>query len=491
MNGLKRIARNTFVVFLSRVIEVGSGFIIMMVLCRYLSPGPFGEYAFITAVVLAFQPLINLELNTILIRDMSRDPENIDWLLGTGLILKLLLIFGFIIGICLIGSMLAVHATLKIALGIAAFSEVFQQIYWVFNTVFFARERMEYETWCSLIYRIITVGGIAVLGLTGEAYSESLIGVVAVFGILAAGNFFRAVISTGIVLRKFGVRIVWNGWLRMRGLLNQSWLIGIATFFTGLSFRVDVYVLKVIHGPEQISMFHVPHMLVLQTQIFAVALVTALFPTFSRLGGKGIPGEQFRIARIVSVRILTIVGLLLAAGMALFSEIIVLVIGGDEFLASARSLRILSWCIPVLFLNYLSTNLLTSLKRQNVLIIGAAFSLLVNLILDLLLIPGFKAEGAAWATLIAYSLQLVIALVFLRLREGRSLELTSSILLPFALTLTIVSICLFAGGSGVGIYPVRAISIGMLVILLFVMQPAKVRESIRGIIRGRLPRSGF
>ncbi len=485
MKSVSRIAKNTIVIFISRFIEAGAGFFIMMILCRYLKPALYGDFAFITAIILAFQPIINLELNTILIRDISKYPEKESLLLGSGLLLKFFLFTGFVLGLIIISYSLHFSTGLKTALYIAGAAEILQQLFWIVSSVFIAHEKMEYETFTTLLYRFITVGGICVLALIGMNREVTYLDLALVFCVLLTGHLARLLYGTFIVKKQFHIERLRSGMNMVKQLVRQSWLMGIATFFTGLSLRLDVYIIKAFKGSVEVSMFHLPHMIVLQLQIFSVALVLALFPTFSRLGGEGEPEARFREIREKSMRSLTFIGLIFSLTLILFSDVIIRIMGGSDFINSSPSLRVLAWCVPILFLNYLAANLLISLKWQNLLIVGAGVSLVLNLILDLIWVPRFGALGAAWGTVFAYSCQLLIALFFLSRREGGRLGVVPIVLVPF-------SIAIFAVLGGAMIHSWDFFSIlmraGLIIVtsgVLFFIQPRDLRQLLVGKIIGK------
>ena len=478
MSILRKVAKNALVILLAKAIEAGSSFIIMMILCRYFRPAMYGDYAFVNAIILAFQPLVNMELNTILVREIARNPSRQNELISAGILLKNLLITIFIVSVVSLSAMLDLPSVLKLALFIAAAAEIFQQIFWVFNTMFMAHERMAYETLSTIVYRIFTVGGICIVALPNLHSGASNQGFLIIFWLLCTGHLIRAMFSFWIGRDRFNMKSFRFQPAAMKELIGQSWIMGVATFCTGLSLRVDIYILRAFKGSEAAGVFHLPHMIVLQFQIVALALVTALFPMFSRLGGDGHPEIQFRQVRDIAIRLLTATGLWLALFLVLFPQPIIMVLGGSNFILSQNLLVILAWCVPILFLNFLCSNLLTALKEQNKLIVGAVVSLVFNIFLDLIWVPRYGASGAAWATIISYSVQLIIAFGYLQTRERVSLDLFRSVLLPGALTAGLAGICIMAAPEGLAGYLIRSGVFLMTGVMLYQFQTAQSKAWI-------------
>ena len=391
---LDRAARNAAVIMIARLIEIGSGFLIMMILCRYLKPALFGDYAFITAVILAFQPLVNLEMNTILIREISKDRSKQNELIGGAILLKAVLMSLFVIAAIGLDRTMTLTPLLRTAYYLAVSSELLQQIGWIFSAPYMAKERMEFEMLSVLVFRMVHLGGIALLPLLALTSENLEAGFVAVFLITLLAHFVKLMVTWRISSRFFQMGHLSYLWRNAGELFDQMWIMGLATFCTGLSLRVDVYFLKAFRTSSDVSMFHVPHMIVLQMQILAVAVVTAAYPSLSRFGADPTLHEKFRLTRDGTFRFLSTAGLALGAVVAGFSPIMIRIIAGKSFDESVDVLRILAICIPVLFLNYLGANLLTALKHQHLLIYGAAASLVSNTVLDYVWVPRFGAIGA-------------------------------------------------------------------------------------------------
>jgi len=384
---------------------------------------------------------------------------------------------------------LGLTGVMRFGFYLAVLGEIFQQAAWMIVTVFLSAEKMEYEAMLTMVYRIVSVTGVAVVAAVFW-FSESVeTAFVLVFGVMALAHLSRVLLGIWFLRHRFQMVQLRYEWKIAGWLLRQMWVMGIATFCTGLSLRVDIYFLKVMRGPDAVSIFHVPHMFILQVQIIAIALVTALFPVFSRWGGDALKRSQFHEARDLSVRILTITGLWITTCAVLFSSLIVRILGGDAFLPAYRILEIIAWCIPVLFLNFLGANLLTSLKKQQYLIYGAVISLLSNCLLDYLLIPIYGELGAAWATIFSYLLQLVIVFGFLRRFSEQPLWMFRSVGCPFIIAAGITFAgLLFRQMIAPGQFLSAIVNAGL--ILTLVWGTLKIQpDSVKVLIRQAMVRS--
>jgi len=477
---IAKIARNSTVILAAKLIEITASLILLMILSRMFVLSRFGEFAFVNAIVLAFQPLINLELNTILIREMARNRNCETSYLGGGLLLKFFLIILFIIAAITLDFVMNFDPILRIAFYLAVAGEIFQQLSWVFSAVFMARERMEFEPLLSLVYRVASVGGIGLVAIFHPGDTIASSGFILVFLILAASQGLRALTGLLVATRLMkGMKIQWS-LSAARKILQQSWIMGIATFCTGLSLRVDVFFLRYFKGPDFVALFHLPHMFTLQVQIIAVSVVTALFPVFSRWGTDKLEAQRFRTAQDMSIRVMSSFGLLLALFTSLFPNWIIYLLGGSTFSDASPVLIILAWCVPILFLNYLAANLLTAIKKQRYLIYGAAFSLILNAVLDYFWIPQFDVIGASVATVISYTFQLIIVLFLLRKYSGNPLHFATALGVPWTICLSGAALVWFIDGTIVNFSLAGGLfRSGVILVaggLLWILQPTEVKK---------------
>jgi O-antigen/teichoic acid export membrane protein len=304
---------------------------------------------------------------------------------------------------------------------------------------------------------------------------------------MAFSQFLRVLIGMMIVsgfLKHY--RIQWSLSVA-KELIRQSWIMGLATFCTGLSLRIDVYFLKYFRTSEEIALFHIPHMFTLQIQILAISVVTALFPVFSRWSVSRQDAERFKTAQEMSIRLMSMTGLAIAFTAALFPKLIIHILGGRLYYEAVPAMVILSWCIPILFLNYLMANLLTAIKKQHLLIYGAVTSLLLNAALDYVWVPLYGIVGASFATVISYGVQLAMVCYLLQINSKHRVGVVSSIALPAVFCLAGFSLVFYLDGalevsslvSGI----VRLVTIAAVTAGMYVIQPPSFSRTLKSLRR--------
>jgi O-antigen/teichoic acid export membrane protein len=101
-----------------------------------------------------------------------------------------------------------------------------------------------------------------------------------------------------------------------------------------------------------------------------------------------------------SFRYLIMIALPIAVGTLLLSEHLIYTIYGEEYAKTIPALKILSLALIFIFVNYILMNILVAVDRQMTNAILAGTCVLVNIALNMCLIPHYGYLGAGTATVI-------------------------------------------------------------------------------------------
>lgn len=112
-----------------------------------------------------------------------------------------------------------------------------------------------------------------------------------------------------------------------------------------------------------------------------------------------------------------IYGLCVALFMTVCGSFIIHVLYGSAFIDSVAILQIYVWAIPGLVMSLFVSNFLIAENFRRIQIVSAVVPMLLNVILNIFLIPQHGALGAAWATVVSYSLSPCICLCYTDVRR--------------------------------------------------------------------------
>lgn len=377
---------------ISQAVQLTLAFFLNLVAARYLGDTDFGKYA--VASVLSFFVFMfdDLGMSTYATREMARNPEQGPALLANGLGAKLLLIPLPLIFVGIYVSLFSFPADKIIAILLFAGFGIFYSFNQLFNAVYRAHERLEYEM---LVY-ILEKGFIAVIAIILLMQGKGLITFCAIF---LLGGFFSFSVNVAVIRKRF-IRH-WPRFSRqgMAALLRASFVLGLFWFLTNIHERIDVLMLTVMKTDAMVGWYSAAYKLIVVANVVPMILMTATLPRISRVD-KGNPAEVERIFHL-GFKFLMYAAMPMTAGTLFLADRMIPFVFGVDFLPGAAALRILIFASAVDFFSVFFAGFLIAWDRQNRLTVLQGIAIVVNVILNLILIPRFGFIGAAAATVIS------------------------------------------------------------------------------------------
>jgi len=198
--------------------------------------------------------------------------------------------------------------------------------------------------------------------------------------------------------------------------------------------RIDQVMLHKMSGDKVLG----PYVIAVQlTELFStlpVALMSSLFPVLAVSARDDV---KFRRYLSESFRFLMVVAFAACALVTPVARPFIELVYGKQFSATADLLIVLIWSEVPIFFGVALGNAIVSKGLQKYLPASAAAGAIVNVAINLAVIPRYGALGAAWATVISYCLAgIFFLLVFQELRPLVLMGLRISIV-PFLLALAI------------------------------------------------------
>jgi len=388
----KGVAKNTGALLAGNIISKFCSLALLAIAARYLGAAGLGKYTFALSFTALFIVLGDLGLNTLAIREVARDRFLISKYLGNIAILKTIL-SAIAVGIIFLVITLLNYPldTTKIVyiIGISVFfTSLSQALRWCFQ----AFQKMEYEALVNIAEGAIML----VIGLSALYLGKGLIG-------LAWAYFLTSVIifvfSFLITVKKFAkpkFEISWNFW---KFLIRNSIPIGLTGIFSTIYLNIDTVMLSLMKGTEAVGWYNAGYKLVNFIKFIPTVFVLATFPVISSFFKTSI--ESFRTVLRKSVQLMFLLALPIAIGITILSSKIIPIIFGEGFLPAVFALQILIWAGALAFLGGIAGNTLIAVNKQTILVNITLAGSLINIILNLILIPRFSYAGAAIAIVIA------------------------------------------------------------------------------------------
>lgn len=456
-----------------QVVNVALGIVTTVVIVRALGATRYGEWATILATIELVAMVGNLGLETVAVRFAAQDPKHEGAWIGAATSLRLLISLPIIAVFMGTIALIAADSEMLLAgivLSVLYLTSALSTLRVVFrlhvrNHVPVAFSFVNSVLWASAVVAIAALGG----GLVAFA--------------LAFAGIAIVIQSSMALLAMHTISIRWRGaralWPKIVGVGISVGIAGTLTFAYG---RVDqLLVFMLAPDSAEVGVYAAMYKMLDNAGFVPLALMTTLFPIMAGL----FPGQPERLHRIVQTAIdyLMIVAL---GGLALTivaAEPIVELLFGPAFSSGAAILPILFGAFVPICVGNVAGNMITATDLQRRYIRYAALGLIVNVGLNLLLIPHYGIKAAAWTTLVTE-----VVVVSLALRAVlRKIEMRLALR-------RITATALAATAAGLGVWLLRQAGAGAipLVAAMAVLYPplllalrALDLDELRGIVRNR------
>ena len=404
-----RILQNFSFLALSQVAEKFINFFIIILLAGYLGVNGFGSYALCIAFVNIFTSLLDAGLNMLTMREVAARSINEASFLGRVLISKM--IIGSVVAVLIILSAGYLYPTLEIQQSILFYtlSVLLLSLSTAFRAIFMAKERMELEGLLATGYRLLLLAGVFVCMFMNIRLPELMLIHLFSSAIILAVSF--------IVCTKYFTKIIYSINLReMRSLLTNSFPFALGAIMGEIYFNIDRVMLSKICGVDAVGYYSVASRLCFFWIVIAHSLTLASYPVFSRswnVDKKAVVkmfNSLFKTLLVISVPLSLVV-------YATAGEIVGFTFG-ENFDESIDLLKILAWLLPPLYLIHLTGRTLEAIGEQGFVAKSMTISVIINVLLNLALIPRMGAAGACIATVITAIIIFLIQFTYINRRMG-------------------------------------------------------------------------
>lgn len=381
------------VLFFSRLMRLTGAFIVIVVLARYLGPEYLGKYLFVMAVVGFMFTLTMFGLDTMIVREVSRNKEKATHYFVTVLLLQFTLILSVYGILGLILYLINIEKELTLAIFLASLSQVIMfSIAELCISIFYAFEKMKYQIILETINKIFDL---AFLGIV--VYWD--LGFLKLFLAMFCSSTIFASVALWVLFKKIGKPRLHIDIPLMKFFFVEAIPLAFNNGMRQLFSRMGVFFVKYFSGDAAVAFFNAPLRLLFRLSIIPDVFEKSVFPILSRIAPKNNKKVFFIFNE--SVKFMGIISIPLTLSICFYAKEVVSIVLGKGFENAVLPLQILAWIIIPSYLNKVTTTTLLAMNRQKtVAYVSAFFYLAANLILNLLLVPLYGYIGAALAILV-------------------------------------------------------------------------------------------
>jgi len=399
-HNLQKIISNTSWLFADKVLRLGVGLIVGVWVARYLGPEQFGLLSYATAFVALFAAIASLGLDSIAVRDIVREPAHVGEILGTVFSLRLAgSLATLVLTVTCVSLMKPAEPLMRWLILIIAGGTVFQAFdtidYW-FQSQVQSRFTVIAKNAAFLFTTLIKIGLLLIKAPLIAFASAALIEI-----IVGSMGLVIAYRSHGQYLKSWRWRLSWA-----KRLLRDSWPLIFAVLSINIYMRIDQVMLGEMIGRNAVGLYSAAIKLSEIWYFIPAALVSSVAPGIIQIKMESEALYYLRLQKLFNI--MTALSLSIAIPMTFLSTRIVTLLFGNVYSEAGQVLAIHIWAAVFVFLGLAQGPWDVSENLTKLALLRTASGAVLNVILNLVLIPKFSIVGAAVATVISQAFSAVI-----------------------------------------------------------------------------------
>ncbi len=411
-----KIASNTIIQVAGRLLQAFLGLGTAAILMETLGIKGFGNYSLVLAYAMFFGALTDLGFIRIMVREISElgfvnktvssdKLKKVRLILGTGITTNMIFTLSALVLVTVLVSFLNYESELKLAIMVGLVGEFFGSLR-LSETVLRVKMKMKYATLALLLTSVVTFSSAFILFKLNP--NNLLIW-------MAAGWTLARLISSSVTFffanREFKIWPFKFDKILSKKMLVEGIPLGLAVVLATVYYRVDAFMLKGMSTDVELGFYGAAYkfvdILIAVPSFFLIAASPVLADRLKNNFSK------FKRAYQRAFLLLIIVVIPIMGFMIILAPSILGMVFGDKASGSIEILRILSLAFPFIFMSYLYESLLIALRKKYTFLFMAVLGAVLNISLNIYLIPNYDGAGAAIATfittfvLISFSLLMV------------------------------------------------------------------------------------
>lgn len=383
------------------------GLFVIIWLARYLGPSEFGLFNYVQAYVAMFSVFATLGLQSIVVRDLVKYPESRLELVSSAFALR---VFGAMIAVLLASiSILWVRPSdnevwlLVIILSSALLPQASEIIDYYYQSNIDVKPLVVIRSSVFVVFSFIKVGVI----------------------LLEGGLLFFAVISTVEVLLSafFVMRYAARNKISVKlndvsrrvcfRMLRECWPLIISGLSVMIYMRIDQIMLGQMLDDEAVGIFSAAARISEAWYFVPIAIISSVAPILTKIHQND-RAEVYRNRLFTIMRLLTWMSIVIALIVSVVSAPLINVLYGEQYKQAADVLIIHAWAGIFVCLGVSVGPWFTNAKLLHLTMYQTILGALVNIALNLFLLPIYGVVGAAISTVISYAVSALIFNAFLK-----------------------------------------------------------------------------
>ncbi len=390
-----KVALNTFVQVLGKVVSAGITLVITVFIARAYGVVGYGDFTKVTTYIALFYLVADFGFNAVVLKYITLKPKEENFYFQNLLALRFLFALLLTVAAVLLAvvlpynpvSRLGFTPLVKVGIFILSFSILTQAVFTTINLIFQRELRYDKSVVASIVGSVVNL---LVLVLLIYYHVPLLLALLS----FVIGSAFMAGLGlylVGVFKRlRFETTIDFYLWKK---IFKETWPLGITLVFNLIYFRADTFILTYFRSTQEVGIYGLAYKFFEFPLTIPVFFMNGVYPILlkelrSRNNELRIIKKSF-IFLLFSSLVFILASLLVSPLLAWIKT---------DFAYAIIPFRILSLSLPLFFLSPLFMWVLIAHGKLKLLSIFYGFSMVVNIVLNLIFIPGYGYMAAAVIT---------------------------------------------------------------------------------------------
>ncbi|MES2986086.1 MAG: flippase [Patescibacteria group bacterium] len=393
--GFQKYLQNTGWMFVARILGMGIAFFVTAIVARYLGPGNYGTLMYAVSFVSLFSFIASLGIDQILYREILKSPEKEPELLGTSLLLRLAGGFVAFIAASLCAFIFLENPLEQMLIYIISISFVFQASN-VLNYTFLSRLKNRN---LSIIMIVITV----ILSLLKIGIVSSNKGILFLSAVFVIEPILYALFFIFYYSKFFGKLREWTfSVTTAKTIIKHSLPLMFSSVFALIYSRIDQIMLNSYIDSTAVGLYSSAVTLSEVWYFIPGIIVATLFPSI--MNAKQTDEHMYSQRILKLTAFLVIISSVIGLVGSVFAKPILNLVFGVNFVAAYQVLQLYIWAGVGISVGTVIIQFLVAEHLSRAVLYISIIGMVINILLNIVLIPTYGIAGAAFATLVSYTL---------------------------------------------------------------------------------------
>ncbi len=392
MSRLRKIASNTIIQMIGRVIGTLFGVLTIAVMTRALGADGYGQYTLAFTFLAVAGAIVDFGFTLTTTQMISEKHADESRIVSNAMTLRIISGIFFFGLAAIIGYLMPYEPIVKLTIAVGTFSFFFMTLSQMFMGVFQKHLSMWRPAVAEALSRGVILGIIIYLAMQGASVAHMM-------GAFAVGNGLMALINIGFARKLTRIRLLFESAM-MKKFISRSWPIAISIFFNLLYLKGDIIFLSFYRSDAEIGLYGAAYKVLDVISVVPTMFMGLILPMLVGAWTQHKKQDFYKLLQ----QAFDLFGLLafpILGGTLILAGPLMALVAGPEFLASGPYLIILMLANTIVFFGILFAHTIVALNKQKAILPAYFITAVIAIVLYLITIPRFGAFGAAWTTLIS------------------------------------------------------------------------------------------